>query len=201
MISSMFSRNDERGAALIVSLLFLVALTMLGVTAMTSTTFEERMSGNARDTAVALQAAEAALREARSEVIPLRGIGRRNSFAISTWAAATDDKGACDTGGICRSKRFNPFPNQRGDPLPDIPENVDWTDKTTAAYGRFTGSGSLKGLSQQPRYLIELFCPQLAFDLIDGTTNCRVYRLTARGYGRNPNTQVTLHEIYYKESL
>jgi Tfp pilus assembly protein PilX len=29
--------------------------------------------------------------------------------------------------------------------------------------------------------------------------NCRIYRFTARGYGKNPNTQVTLQEIFYKE--
>jgi type IV pilus assembly protein PilX len=196
----------ESGAVLIVALLFLVVLTMLGITAMSSTTFEERRAGNARDAAVAFQAAVAGLREARSEVIPLAGIGRGSNFAISTWPTATDNLGSCTpliagNTGICRSRQFNPYPNTRGDPLPDIPENVDWSDSTTARYGQFTGSGTLAGLSQQPRYIIELFCPQLAFDLIDGSTNCRVYRFTARGYGRNPNTQVTLQEIFYKESL
>ena len=44
----------QGGAILIVTLLFLVILTMLGVTAMTGTTMEERMAGNTRDASVAL---------------------------------------------------------------------------------------------------------------------------------------------------
>src|SRR5688572_1152795 len=60
--------HRERGAVLIVALLFLVMLTLLGVTAMTGTTMEERMSGNARDASIAFQAAEAALRDARRDL-------------------------------------------------------------------------------------------------------------------------------------
>src|SRR5688572_9206262 len=60
--------HRQRGAVLIVALLFLVMLTLLGVTAMTSSTMEERMAGNARDNGVAFQAAEAALRDARRDL-------------------------------------------------------------------------------------------------------------------------------------
>ncbi len=57
-------RRRERGAALIVSLVILTALTLLGVSAMQQGTMQERMTGNMRDKSVALQAAEAALRGA-----------------------------------------------------------------------------------------------------------------------------------------
>jgi type IV pilus assembly protein PilX len=53
----------ERGAVLIVSLVFLLVLTVLGVAALRNTTLEERMAGNLRDANLAFQAAEAALRE------------------------------------------------------------------------------------------------------------------------------------------
>jgi type IV pilus assembly protein PilX len=55
--------TSERGAALIVSLVFLLIMTILGVTAIRNTTLEERMAGNLRDSNLAFQAAEAALRE------------------------------------------------------------------------------------------------------------------------------------------
>ena len=68
----------QHGAVLIVALLFLVILTMLGLTAMSGTTMEERMAGNTRDINVALQAAEAALRDARRDIngMPLFGAPR-----------------------------------------------------------------------------------------------------------------------------
>ena len=52
----------QQGAALAVSLIMLLILTLLGVTAMQTTIFEERMAGNARDANTAFQAAEAGLR-------------------------------------------------------------------------------------------------------------------------------------------
>lgn len=54
------ARHD--GSALIVSLLILVVMTLIGVTAMSTSGLEERMAGNARDEQVAFQSAEIALR-------------------------------------------------------------------------------------------------------------------------------------------
>lgn len=56
----------QRGAVLIISLIILIVLTILGVTAMQSTTLEEKMAGNMRERDIAFQSAEAALREGES---------------------------------------------------------------------------------------------------------------------------------------
>lgn len=53
----------QRGAALVVALVFLLIMTVLGVTSMSSTTLQERMAGNLRDNNLAFQAAESALRD------------------------------------------------------------------------------------------------------------------------------------------
>lgn len=53
----------QNGAALIISLIFLLLMTLIGVTSMQTTTLEERMAGNTRDRNLALQAAEAGLRQ------------------------------------------------------------------------------------------------------------------------------------------
>ncbi len=57
----------ERGAILVTSLLLLVILTVLGVAIMKLTNMQERMAGNTRDVNLALQGAEAALRQAEAE--------------------------------------------------------------------------------------------------------------------------------------
>ena len=58
----------QNGAALVTGLIFLVILTLLGVTAMQTSIMEERMAGNARDRNIAFQAAEAALRNAEADI-------------------------------------------------------------------------------------------------------------------------------------
>ncbi|MCO6062603.1 PilX N-terminal domain-containing pilus assembly protein, partial [Pseudomonas sp. MOB-449] len=54
--------QKQKGAVLLVCLIALLALTVLGVTAMSGSTLQERMAGGARDYNVAFQAAESALR-------------------------------------------------------------------------------------------------------------------------------------------
>lgn len=51
----------QRGAVLIVSLILLVVLTLLGVTAMNSTSLDEKMAANNQQTTRAFQAAESGL--------------------------------------------------------------------------------------------------------------------------------------------
>jgi type IV pilus assembly protein PilX len=202
-------QQHQRGAVLIISLLFLVILTMLGVTAMTSTTFEERMAGNTRDTAVALNAAEAALRDARSEILGIELVPGKSRTAslghISAFGPAAEDASGECIDGLCRPRKV--LGADTGTvTLADIPVNVSWTGAPSVQYGTYTGAPPLLSASgtplQQPRYVIELFCLLLPDGSMVGPgETCKVYRFTARGYGRNPNTHVTLQEIYFKESI
>jgi type IV pilus assembly protein PilX len=59
----MKSAHGQQGSALAIALVFLLLLTLIGVTAMQTTTLQERMAGNVRDRTLAFQAAEAALRD------------------------------------------------------------------------------------------------------------------------------------------
>jgi type IV pilus assembly protein PilX len=55
-------QRSQRGIALVVSLIMLLVLTLIGVTAMQLSTRQEKMAGNTRDLDLAFQAAEAGLR-------------------------------------------------------------------------------------------------------------------------------------------
>jgi type IV pilus assembly protein PilX len=188
-------KHHQRGAVLIVALLFLVILTMLGVTAMTGTTMEQRMAGNTRDLAVALQSAEAAMRDARRDIngMVLNGAaGRVPSIHISQFGNGSgNNDGNCNAvaKGLCRPFAYTPVP---GAILPAV---LDITSKPYAEYGQYTGAYAIDGVSNQPRYLVEIFClPQQGTSI--GVAPCKFYRITARGYGANPNSQVTLQEIF-----
>ena len=67
--------KQQTGSALIVSLSILLILTILGVSAMRTASLEERMAGNSRDSQMAFEAAEAALRAAEADMVVTAGIG------------------------------------------------------------------------------------------------------------------------------
>lgn len=189
------SSRRQGGAVLIVSLMFLVILTMLGVTAMSGTTMEERMAGNTRDAALALQAAEAALRDARRDIsaIPAQGTGRIPPVKSAVFGDGTNP-GTCSSTGLCRPLVFTPQPPSI---LPPTPAH-NMKAAPSVQYGTFTGVpalGAANGLIQQPRYIIESFC---LFVFGGSISDCSesFYRITATGYGRSPNSVVTLQEVF-----
>lgn len=72
------SIKHEQGAVLVISLLFLLVTTIIGVASMQSTSLEEKMTGNMRDNDMAFQAAEAALRGAEKWLETVNNTGTFN---------------------------------------------------------------------------------------------------------------------------
>ncbi len=60
--------TKNNGAVLVMSLLMLFVLTLIGVSAINTTTMEEKMSGNTRNRQIAFQSAETAVRAAELEI-------------------------------------------------------------------------------------------------------------------------------------
>jgi len=65
--------NKSRGMALVVSLLLLVAITLLGVSAIRNTTMQEKMSANLNEREVAKQVAEATVSFASTQLAFVNG--------------------------------------------------------------------------------------------------------------------------------
>lgn len=86
-------RSTQSGVALFVSLVFLLLLTIVGVSAMKSATLQEKMAGNTRYTTISFQYAEAGLREGESLI------------AASNAAGGLASCAAC-TGNQCRTPEF-----------------------------------------------------------------------------------------------
>lgn len=180
-------RKQQRGMSLILVLLFLIILTLAGVAASTMSLNSERMARNSRDETIALQAAEAALRDARTDISVTRGL-----FGY-TGASAT-----CDTAGYkgyclvatSGSQVWNLYieDNARSVELGEI------TGLTNAQKMPTVSTSRSNGVAKQPRYLIEPL-PDLD-DLGFGAPNVKfVYRISAIGYGANPSTKVLVQEV------
>lgn len=62
MTTRSFGYRRQQGMVLAIGLIFLVLLTLIGVSSIQTTTLDEKMAGNARDRNLAFQVAEATLR-------------------------------------------------------------------------------------------------------------------------------------------
>lgn len=160
----------QRGTALVMTLVFLLLLTILGITASNTATLEERMAGNVKDQNLSFQAAETALAHAEA------------------WVAATG--GAAEltvdnTKGIYA-------PATSG--VAEVWETIDWSDSTAVViYPGTPGSpvaaspGTLGDVSTMPRYIIENM--GTAPLPPPGTGTRLTVRITARGTGASDTTE------------
>lgn len=206
--------NKQQGIVLVICLVLLLVTTLLGVTAMSTTSLEERMTQNERDRQTAFQAAEAALREGEryvSSQATSSGVFESSFTDTCTNGLCTrrekdanyptnKDKSPCDTGGI--SDRWDMWSCATSHP-----GNLSvWT---TAGRHRTHANASLvssKGITAAPKYIIEFFgyqndgatpaCSPLGL----GVDNCdELYRVTAFATGGTDDAKVMLQSVYQVE--
>jgi type IV pilus assembly protein PilX len=181
-MSGMNLAKQQSGVSLVIVLVFLVMLSLLGVTAMRTAGIEEKMSGNERDRQLAFEAAEAALRDAERDV-------QQNLNAGAPFASACTD-------GLC-------LPAVGG---AMVSETVDWMGALPRSYGSRTGAGVLPfPVARQPRYLIELLPNMMApsgdsASAMSSATAGTPFRITATGWGRRLSSQVQLQVVYVRRS-
>lgn len=183
-----FPARPQRGFSLIVGLIFLVAITLLGVIAMKNTVLQERMAGGMRDRSLAFQAAEAALRDAKLDLLNLRAGGTvcaaadnchpNNPIQLESGFDAACTLGRCFSanGLYAGQPAWVTFPLDQG---------------PSVVHGFYTGSPAIAGVAARPRYLIEAFTDQNGLNQPKG-----YYRITARAVGANLNTVVVLQEVF-----
>jgi len=96
-IPSLANRRAQRGATLVVTLIFLIVLALLGVGAAQNNSFQELMSGSTRDRELAFEAAEAAIADAYAtraswQTLALSSFNNTGGlYAYDPYAANTPD--------------------------------------------------------------------------------------------------------------
>lgn len=166
--------SGQHGAALITSLIILLVLTVLGVSAMSSSSLQELMAGNMRDQNLSFQAAEAALRD-----------GERT---VSGWGGnAPSPNNTGSNRGV-----FTPF--DANDPAFDFGD----TAYNMSFWGAATAySLSSLGTASAPLYIIEeqQFVPKDAsYKALVRREGKHFYRITSRGEGASANAVTLLQE-------
>ena len=169
-MSKQSPRQD--GMVLITGLIFMVVLTLIVVASMRTTLLEERMAGNARDTDLAFQAAEAALR-AGEEVL--------NSDLLEEFTSTSPAYLSVDT-------RMDTYWR----------DTHDWSADAEAVTGTITGvSAAPRFVIEELRPIpaagneSETFKPLLDSSIF-------IFKVTARGVGGNPSTVVVLQSTYQR---
>ncbi len=174
--------RNETGSALVVSLFLLLIMTLLGITAMQTSTLEERMSANLGDMDQAFQRAERGLRSAEDL------INAETDFVGKYHGSITDDDAMRIEAGIVGFAAD--CSNGRCYATAGVAQTVKLTALTTNGNYYSVNVGG----SEIARYLVEFSCQ----DTLAG--NCAyVFTITSRGLGDDGNTQVTLEEVYRTE--
>ncbi|MDH3673012.1 MAG: PilX N-terminal domain-containing pilus assembly protein [Gammaproteobacteria bacterium] len=185
-ISSLVPR--ERGVALVMAMVFLLILTLIGVTTMSTTVLEERMAGNMQDKNTAFQAAESALTSGENWLRPLAAIPIFDPLV-------TND-------GLHRQSAIST-------PVWDVTTGV-WSGTDVVDYTELPGAGSppsgqlLSLVNQQPRYLIEdlgpVRDPLKSIKLGTPSRSTRnVFRITARGTGSSDQAMAMVQSVFEKQ--
>lgn len=172
-------RSRQRGVVLVVSLMILLVMTVIGITAMQSSSLEERMAGNTKDHNLAFQATESAIRDAEGflngvvSTAPFNGTGGLYGPTDATpdpLLAATWD------GGVL---------NYTGTPLEDINTQPRYFIRQM---GQIAGTASALNLGP-------------GYGQFRGSGNVTTFKIFARGTGGKDTTQVVLVSHFGRTGL
>ncbi len=168
--------STQTGAVLVVSLMMLVIMTLIGVTAMRSTILEEKMSANARDSMLALEASETVLFAGERHL--------ENNINSLVVAFNGTQLGLYQEGAN---------PNLLGD--------ATWVNAITYSrtYPGVTSQpkfiieliGDVDGAANSTLYIA-------SYDSADALGMPYAFRITARGTGRSDNAVVLLQSNYIR---
>jgi type IV pilus assembly protein PilX len=184
--SRRFIPLNTHGFTMTTALVFLFALLLIGLAASRNSIIQERMVGNSKDSNLAFQAAEAALRDAENDV-------------MTNVTATTAFTSACSN-GLC-----SPSTLQIPVSITATWDYVDWNNSNvTRLYGQYTGVSPIPDVYTQPKYIIEKLSSIGASTGesigmgIQPISTGQAYRITVYATGARPETHITLQSVFTK---
>lgn len=191
----------QGGASLIVSLLMLIVILVLSLSLASMSLQGEKASRSDRDRQIAVQAAEAALKDAEMDIDPQIVVAATRKEIFDASSNLFFEEG-CASGvsnpyqGMCAPAASGQKPTWQTVDISD-----DKTDSKSVPFGRFTGQTMLVGKSsfpaKLPRYIIEAV-QDVEAGQNAGESTKYIFRITAIGFGPNEHTQVVLQSFYRK---
>lgn len=171
--------RQQSGAALIISLMILLVLTILGLSSMRTSTTEELMARNTRDYKIAFDAADSTVNE-----------GNKWVHDLNVPAPECADPTSCGNGGKVYKKHALGNVANRG--------RSWWAGNNTKEFGQ-QGSKDIPQAKSDPRYAME--STFIRDSLVQGhgvPTGKHVYTISGRGTGLKDSTQVFVQQTVVK---
>ena len=169
-------RSQQRGVSLIVTLVLLVFITILGLSAIRTVTQEERMSTQTYDRSLAFQATEATLRQAEQWVEAAKPMPSSGCTSY-TVPSATEQVTVCSPPAATASPRW------------EDSTFTSWADAPTVGTG---------DVAITPSYFVEYLGS--SFPCRPGNASdpmsCKRYRVTARVVGGDTRASIMLQSVY-----
>jgi len=173
---TMFDKYTQQGAVLFVGLIMLLIMSLIAITSMQSSTLEVRMASNTKDSLVALQTAEAALRA-----------GER---ALDSGTLNLTDFDTDGSDGL--------YDNAEDDKWATF---MNWDNTNSREYSDFNKP---ENVNTRPRYIIQrIAATQVAPNLLvqgygegQAGQTVQLFRVTARGTGASDSSEVILQSMY-----
>jgi type IV pilus assembly protein PilX len=185
-------QHKQTGVALFMSLIMLLIITVLGLSSVKTTTLQERMARNARDSNLAFLAAESALKDAEAMIEGFNTLD--GDFGIDPKEANPRQCLASPLAGsgLYYELDYNCQPNW---------ETVDWEGDS----GFITSTVVVEGVNSQPKYIIEHVKTLAAFEDRLNLTNIgedlgagrvQIFRVTAYGTGGTDSARAMIQSTY-----
>ena len=209
-------KGSQQGMAMVVVLVFLLALTAISLYGARQALFGEKMARNALDAQVAQQAAEAALRDAEADLFMAEGTSPNGAFCLRDGQRPIKDKiglivaGSSCLSGICRLQdaqyaALDASKAKAATSAAEAPTGAPWwsvemggrwnNDLSTKPKsagdqcGTFTGGVPLGTFTGTPPIPGIARQPEYLIEYM-GIRNANVlFRVTARGFGYDAATQ------------
>lgn len=205
--------KSQAGAILFVSLIFLLVLTGIGLTALRIAKLEEKMSGNQREHALAFEAAESALRQAEDllnqatipgfDDNPSAGAAGTNKGLIQELCEPSVPTNWTDTSSAasCQWRDVTSNSTRYIETRSCwLCSNFNWNQHSRQYSGNLSYTSALNLPS--PRYVIEQL-PSIPLTSSGGSlkggktlSEITVFRITARGTSPSGSSAVILQETF-----
>lgn len=218
--ATVHASSAQRGIALIVALLFLLALAGITLLSARTALLGEKVARNQLDIQVSRQAAEAALRDAEKDLLLAGGAAPAGALCargadrpVLAQIARFNEtclRGQCVYSDTARQSAnyASASPTSRGEAWWPTPKGGRWNDNPNTKprvgnvgscanftgavpLGTFTGATPLAGVAQQPEYLIEPIRRGDSF----------FFRITARGFGYRVDTETVMQTYFLVPTL
>ncbi|MFT7090568.1 MAG: type IV pilus assembly protein PilX [Candidatus Azotimanducaceae bacterium] len=172
------------------SLVMLLIITVLGLSSVQTTTLQERMARNARDTNLAFQATEAAIKDAETMVETFTSLVDFGNDPRINPAQCYDSPN--DDAGLYYERGYNCSSNWVG---------IDWSGST----GFIAAATAITGVAEQPKYIVEHVKTVIAdedklnLDNIGqdtGSGRAQIFRITVFGTGGTDTAHVMIQSTY-----